>query len=184
MINNQQKFFLYVRKSTDVEDKQILSIEAQLAELKAFAKREGIKITVLTKGGGAENCSAIKMFAPTSSKEEIDKFILETVEAAGANACPPIIVGVGIGGSFDYAPILAKKALLRSVGHNHSQHDVAAWERELVFKINKTGIGPMGLGGKVTALGVSIEKHPCHISSLPVAVNIECHAHRAREASI
>ncbi|NQT30610.1 MAG: fumarate hydratase [Candidatus Saganbacteria bacterium] len=145
---------------------------------------EDIKITVLTKGGGAENCSAIKMFAPTSSKEEIDKFIIETVEAAGPNACPPVFVGVGIGGSFDYAPILAKKALLRQVGHNHSQHDVATWERELVEKINKTGIGPMGLGGKVTALAVSIEKHPCHISSLPVAVNIECHAHRVREAII
>jgi fumarate hydratase subunit alpha len=145
---------------------------------------ETIKIGVLTKGGGAENCSAIKMFKPNSTKEEINEFVLETVENAGPNACPPIIAGIGVGGTFDYAPLLAKKALLRAVGRHNSEKDTAEWEKELLEKINKTGIGPMGLGGKTTALAVNIEKYPCHISSLPVAVNIECHAHRYKEAII
>jgi fumarate hydratase subunit alpha len=145
---------------------------------------ESIKVGLLAKGGGAENCSAIKMFKPASQKEEIDDFILETVEKGGPNACPPVIVGIGIGGSFDYAPVLAKKALLHEVGMHHSEHDTAQWEKELLEKINKTGIGPMGLGGRTTALAVNIEKRPCHISSLPVAVNIECHAHRYKEAVI
>lgn len=145
---------------------------------------ENIKIGLLAKGGGAENCSALKMFNPHSPKEEIDDFVIETVEKAGPNACPPIIVGIGIGGTFDYAPVLAKKALLREVGKRNSEHDTAQWEKELLGKINKTGIGPMGLGGRTTALAVNIEKHPCHISSLPVAVNIECHAHRCKEATI
>jgi fumarate hydratase subunit alpha len=145
---------------------------------------ENIKIQLMTKGGGAENCSAIRMFKPSSSQEEIDAFILETVEKAGPNACPPMIVGIGIGGTFDYAPILAKKALLRELGKHHSQPDTAKWEKELLEKINKTGIGPMGLGGRTTALAVNIERHPCHISSLPVAVNIDCHIHRYKEATI
>lgn len=145
---------------------------------------EEIKIKLLAKGGGAENCSAIRMFKPSSSKEEITQFIIETVEKAGPNACPPIIVGVGIGGSFDQAPLIAKKALLREVGRHHSNHETAQWEKELLEKINKTGIGPMGLGGRTTALAVNIEKAPCHISSLPVAVNIQCHSHRYKEATI
>lgn len=145
---------------------------------------EEIKVRFLAKGGGAENCSAIKMFKPSSTKEEIDDFILETVEKAGPNACPPIIVGVGLGGSFDYAPILAKKALMRELGKLHSGKDTMKWEKELLEKINKTGIGPMGLGGRTTALAVHIERAPCHISSLPVAVNIECHSHRYKEATI
>src|SRR3989338_31312 len=145
---------------------------------------ENIKIRLLTKGGGAENCSAIRMFKPTSTKEEINNFILETVEKAGTNACPTIIVGVGVGGTFDYAALLAKKSLLRQVGERNSDKETAEWENELLVKINKTGIGPMGLGGTTTALAVQIEKYPCHISSLPVAVNIECHAHRYKEAFI
>ena len=145
---------------------------------------ESIKIGLLAKGGGAENCSALQMFRPSSRKEEIDDFILETVQKAGPNACPPIIVGIGIGGTFDYAAYLAKKALLREVGMHHSEKDTANWEKELLEKVNKTGIGPMGLGGRTTALAVNIEKYPCHISSLPVAVNIECHAHRYKEAII
>ncbi len=145
---------------------------------------EKIKIGLLTKGGGAENCSAIKMFKPSSSKEEIDNFILETVENAGPNACPPLIIGIGVGGTFDKAPLLAKKSLLRKVGENSSQAETAKWEKELLERINKTGIGPMGLGGTTTALAVNIERHPCHISSLPVAVNIECHAHRYKYAEI
>lgn len=143
-----------------------------------------LKLTLLTKGGGAENCSAIKMFRPTDSYEEINEFILETVKNAGANACPPIIVGVGIGGTFDYAPVLAKKALLRKVGAHSSAFETKEWEKELLKKINQTGIGPMGLGGTTTALAVNIERHPCHISSLPVAINIDCHAHRVKEATL
>jgi len=145
---------------------------------------ENIRIRLLAKGGGAENCSAIRMFTPSATKEEIENFIIETVEKSGPNACPPVIVGVGIGGTFDYAPILAKMALLRETGMHHSEKDIAEWERALLEKINKTGIGPMGLGGRTTALAVHIEKYPCHISSLPVAVNIECHAHRHKEATI
>lgn len=145
---------------------------------------ETIKISLMAKGGGAENCSAVKMFNPNSRKEEISEFVLDTVKKAGPNACPPMIVGVGIGGSFDYVPVIAKKSLLREVGMHNSEKDTADWERELLDKINKTGIGPMGLGGKITALAVNIEKRPCHISSLPVAVNIECHAHRVKHAEI
>jgi len=145
---------------------------------------ENIKIKFLAKGGGAENCSAIKMFKPTHSFEEINDFVLETVKNAGANACPPIIVGVGIGGTFDYAPVLAKKALLRKIGRHSASHETKKWEKELLEKINKTGIGPMGLGGSVTALAVNIERYPCHISSLPVAVTLDCHAHRVREITI
>ncbi|MFA6549160.1 MAG: fumarate hydratase [Candidatus Margulisiibacteriota bacterium] len=143
-----------------------------------------LKIGLLCKGGGAENKGTIRMFTPTTSKKEIEDFILETVKKAGPDACPPYIIGIGIGGNFDSAPLFAKKALLRPVGHNHSALSVAKWEKDLLTKINKLGIGPMGLGGKTTALAVSIEKHPCHISSLPVAVNIECHAHRYREITI
>jgi fumarate hydratase subunit alpha len=145
---------------------------------------ENIKITVLAKGGGAENCSAIKMFNPNTRKEEISDFILETVIAGGPNDCPPIIVGVGIGGSFDLAPSIAKKSLLREVGMHNSETEIAEWERALLEKINKTGIGPMGLGGKTTALAINIDKHPCHISSLPVAVNIQCHSHRHKTVVI
>ncbi len=143
-----------------------------------------IKIKFLAKGGGAENCSAIRMFKPSSIREDIDAFIVETVEKSGPNACPPIIVGVGVGGSFDYAPILAKKALMREVGQHHGGKETMNWEKELLEKINNLGIGPMGLGGRMTALAVQIERAPCHISSLPVAVNIECHSHRYKEVVI
>ncbi|MFC1511560.1 fumarate hydratase [Candidatus Margulisiibacteriota bacterium] len=150
----------------------------------SFVPGENIRINLLAKGGGAENCSAVKMFKPTTSQEEIEEFILETATQAGANACPPMIVGVGMGGSFDQAPLLAKKSLLRELGTPHSDKKTADWENKLLEKLNQTGIGPMGLGGATTALAVQIEKQPCHISSLPVAVNIECHAHRHKEAVI
>ncbi len=142
------------------------------------------KLQLMCKGGGAENRSQIKMFKPTSTKEEIEQFILTAIEQAGPNACPPLIVGVGLGGNFETAPLLAKKALLRPLGKLHSAPDTAAWERELFEKANKLGVGPMGLGGNSTVLAVQIERRPCHISSLPVAVNIECHAHRCQEASL
>lgn len=145
---------------------------------------EKIKIGLLCKGGGAENRSAVKMLKPTSTKEEIEQFIIEIVEKAGPDACPPLIVGIGIGGNFDTVTLIAKKAVLRPVGKHNSESDTAQWERELLEKINRLGIGPMGLGGRITALAVNIEKRPCHISSLPVAVNLECHAHRYKEAVI
>jgi len=170
----------YLRKSTTSDP---LTRENPGTNLPAMVHTEivpgnKLKITVMTKGGGAENCSAIKMFKPTSSKNEIDDFIVATVKNNGANACPPLIIGVGIGGSFDQAPLLAKKSLLRKVGSS------SKWEKELLNKINRLGIGPMGLGGKATALTLHLKKGPCHISSLPVAINIECHAHRVKSTII
>ena len=143
-----------------------------------------IHLWLMAKGGGAENRSAIKMFKPTSTKEEISEFIVGTVAAAGPDACPPLIIGVGIGGNFETAPLLAKRSLLRRIDQHNSQSDTAKWEKELLEKINLTGVGPMGLGGSTTALTVHIERTPCHISSLPVAVNIECHSHRVKESTL
>ncbi|OGC21353.1 fumarate hydratase [candidate division WOR-1 bacterium RIFOXYB2_FULL_42_35] len=145
---------------------------------------ENIRIRLLAKGGGAENCSAIKMFNPSSTKEEINSFVLDLIEKNGPNPCPPMIIGIGVGGSFDYAPLLAKESLMRELGKPNSDQETAAWENELLEKINATGIGPMGLGGNTTALAVHIERYPCHISSLPVAVNIQCHSHRYKEATL
>lgn len=141
-----------------------------------------LKIIAMPKGGGSENCSAAKMLTPAAGIEGIKKFVLETVENAGANPCPPIIVGVGIGGSLEQACILAKKALLRPVGKtNPSDNRLAQMEKELYTRINELGIGPAGLGGKMTTLAVHAEMMPCHIASLPVAVNIQCHVARHKE---
>ena len=140
-----------------------------------------LKISVLPKGFGSENKSQLKMFKPTAGVEEIKKFIIEAVAAAGPDACPPYIVGVGIGGTADYACLLAKKALLRKLTTN-DQRPTTKFERELLRAINNLNIGPMGLGGKTTALAVNIETYPTHIAGLPVAVNISCHA--LRSASI
>lgn len=144
-----------------------------------------LKIIAMPKGGGSENMSAAKMLTPSAGIEGIKKFILETVEKAGANPCPPIIVGVGIGGSLEQACILAKKSLLRPVGKkNNKDKRLAGMEGELLKKINTTGIGPAGLGGRVTALAVHAEMLPCHIASLPVAVNIQCHVARHKETTL
>jgi fumarate hydratase subunit alpha len=144
-----------------------------------------LKIIAMPKGGGSENMSAARMLTPAAGIDGIKKFVLETVEQAGANPCPPIIVGIGIGGSLEQACILAKKALLRPVGKaNPSDARLAQMEGELLGRINDLGIGPAGLGGKVTALAVSAEMMPCHIASLPVAVNIQCHVARHAEAVI
>lgn len=140
-----------------------------------------IKLGVLLKGGGGENASTLKMFLPGTEKEEIVRFVVEKVKEAGPRACPPVIVGVGIGGTFDHAPFLAKKALRRKIGHLNSSHHIAELEKEMLKRINETGVGPMGLGGKTSALAAHIETFPCHIASLPVAVNLECHAHRYQE---
>ncbi|AST57511.1 fumarate hydratase [Thermoanaerobacterium thermosaccharolyticum] len=137
-----------------------------------------LKITVAPKGAGSENMSALKMMKPSDGIEGVKKFIIDTVEASGPNACPPLVVGVGIGGNFEYAPLLAKKALLRPIDQRSSDGDVRALEEELLLKINSLGIGPQGLGGRITALAVNIEKYPTHIAMLPVAVNISCHVTR------
>jgi fumarate hydratase subunit alpha len=141
-----------------------------------------IKITVAPKGGGSENMSALNMMKPADGKDGIVKFVVDTVRKAGANPCPPIIVGVGIGGTAERAMILAKKSLLRELGQPGADPEDADLERELFTRINKLGIGPMGLGGRTTALAVHVLSQPCHIASLPVAVNIQCHSARHKEA--
>jgi fumarate hydratase subunit alpha len=137
-----------------------------------------LKISFMPKGAGSENMSAIRMLRPTEGVEGIRSFVLECVQKAGANPCPPVVIGVGIGGSFEKAAMLAKKSLLRSVGSPNPKLELASLEETLLKAVNKTGIGPEGFGGRVTAMAVHIESFPCHIASLPVAVNINCHAAR------
>ena len=139
---------------------------------------DGIKITVGPKGFGSENMSAIRMFKPSAGIEGIKDFILETVENAGPNPCPPMVVGVGIGGTFDKAALLAKKALMRNVDVANSDPYYAKLEIEMLEKINKLGIGPQGFGGKTTALALNIETMPTHIAGMPCAININCHVTR------
>jgi len=136
-------------------------------------------LTVLPKGFGCENKSQMKMFNPTAGIEEVKKFIVNTVKSSGADACPPYVVGVGIGGSADYAGFLAKVALLKKIDTKRS-----GLERDLEKEIGKLGIGPMGLGGKVTCLAIKIESYPTHIAGLPVAINISCHALRSASATL
>ncbi len=143
-----------------------------------------LKIIFDAKGGGCENMSRSAMLTPAQGREGVINFVVETVKTAGANPCPPIIVGVGLGGTFDYSTLLAKKAILRPVGSHNKEEAIASLEIELLEKINKLGIGPQGLGGRTTALAVQVETFPCHIASLPVAVNIECHSHRTRTVVI
>lgn len=143
-----------------------------------------IKIRFAPKGAGSENMSRLKMLKPAEGIDGIKNFVVETVKEAGGNPCPPIIVGVGIGGDFEKSAILAKEALLRHVGSPNPDKEVAVIERDLLERINNLGIGPMGFGGRATALAVHIKTHPCHIASLPVAVNIQCHADRHKEAVI
>jgi fumarate hydratase subunit alpha len=141
-----------------------------------------VHIEVMPKGFGSENMSTLKMFAPSVGIEGVKQFILEAVEKAGPNACPPMIVGVGIGGTFEYASLIAKKAVLRGTDHPHPDPRYRELEEELLTKINRTGIGPAGLGGLTTAFAINIEVYPTHIASIPVAINISCHA--SRHASI
>lgn len=149
-----------------------------------LTRGDKMRITVMPKGFGSENMSALKMLKPADGVEGVKSFVLDTVEKAGANPCPPIIVGVGIGGSFDKAACLAKHALLRPVDEPNPDEYYAALERELLEKINALGIGPQGFGGKTTALAVLIEEMPTHVAGLPVAVNISCHATRRASASL
>ena len=143
-----------------------------------------VKLTLVAKGGGSENMSRVTMLAPSDGWEGVKRFVVKRAEEAGSNPCPPIIVGVGIGGTFEKAALLAKKALLRNVGEPSADPEVARMEQELFEAINALGVGPQGLGGRVTALGVLVEMMPCHIASLPVAVNIQCHSARHKSVVI
>jgi len=142
---------------------------------------DALKITLAPKGGGSENMSRIAMLKPSQGWQGIQDFVVAAVREAGANPCPPVVAGVGIGGTFEKAALIAKKALLRPVGSQNPDAELARMERELLTAINRLGIGPQGLGGDTTCLAVHIITHPCHIASLPVAVNINCHAHRHKE---
>ncbi len=139
---------------------------------------ENISLTVAPKGFGSENMSRIKMFTPSATKEDIVNFVVETVKIAGGNPCPPIVLGVGIGGDFEQCALLSKKALCRSVSERNSKELYAELEAEMLARVNETGVGPQGFGGKTTALAVNIETAPTHIAGLPVAVNIGCHVTR------
>lgn len=143
-----------------------------------------LRIQVVPKGAGSENMGALKMLKPAEGLEGVKNFILETVEKAGGNPCPPIIVGVGVGGTMEKATLLAKKALARKTGEHNPDANYKNLEEELLEKINKLGIGPQGFGGRVTALAVHIEYYPTHIATLPVAVNLNCHAARHKEVTL
>lgn len=143
-----------------------------------------IKLIAAPKGFGSENMSKIKMFTPTASVEDIINFVVETVKSAGSNPCPPIVVGVGIGGTFDYSAVLSKKALTRSLDKRNTDPFYADLEDRILSEINNLNIGPQGFGGDTTALKVNIESYPTHIAGLPVAVNINCHVCRHRECII
>ncbi len=141
-----------------------------------------LKVTVLPKGGGSENYGEVRMLTPSQGKEGVRAFILEMVRKGGPNPCPPITVGIGIGGNFEMSALLSKEALMVPPGERSTDPEMADLEREILEEINRTGIGPQGYGGTVTALDVHIKMAPCHLASLPVAVNIQCHAHRMKEA--
>ena len=145
---------------------------------------EQIKITVGPKGFGSENMSQIRMFKPSAGLQGIKDFIIEAVETAGPNPCPPMVVGVGIGGTFDKAALLAKKALMRPVDSENPDPFYADLEKEMLEKINKLGIGPQGFGGKTTAIGLNIETLPTHIAGMPCAININCHVTRHKSEVI
>ncbi len=164
---------LFNRKNTGDNTPAIIHVES--------VPGDQIKIILAPKGAGSENKSALKMMIPADGVAGVKKFVVETIENAGSNPCPPIIVGVGIGGTMEKAACLAKKALIRPVTKRNEHPEYAKLEGELLQLINKTGIGPQGLGGRVTALAVNIEWYPTHIASLPVAVNINCHATRHAE---
>ncbi len=147
-------------------------------------KGDRVKITAAPKGGGSENMSRLTMLPPSAGKKGIVDFVVKRCEEAGSNPCPPVIVGVGVGGSAEKCVTIAKKALLREIGSVNPDAELAELEAEMLKKINALGMGPQGLGGTTYAMAVHVEKHPCHIASLPVAVNICCHASRHKEVTL
>jgi fumarate hydratase subunit alpha len=163
----------FTRKNTGDNTPAVVHVE--------LVPGDRLKIIFAPKGGGSENMSRVTMLRPSDGKKGIKDFVVTRVKESGANPCPPTIVGVGIGGTFEKAAWLAKKALLRPLGSAHPDPELAAFEQEIFAAINNLGIGPQGFGGSTTSLAVHIELFPCHIASLPVAVNINCHAHRHKE---
>ena len=143
-----------------------------------------LKIMLMAKGGGCENRSKYKMLTPAEGPDGVKDWVIECVRTAGPDACPPLILGVGVGGTFEKAAILSKKALFRELGSPNHDPVLDALERELLDRANRLGIGPQGYGGDTTSLGIHVLAYPCHITSLPVAVTIECHAHRHKEATL
>jgi fumarate hydratase subunit alpha len=164
------------RKNTDANTPAIIH--------QTIVPGEKLELTFMAKGGGCENKSQFRMFKPTAEKQEIIDWIVDVVRLAGADACPPFVVGIGIGGNFELSCILSKKVLCRNLSHRNNDKFYAELEMDLLSKINTLGIGPQGLGGETTALACLIEIAPCHIASLPVAVNIECHSHRHKTVII
>jgi fumarate hydratase subunit alpha len=145
---------------------------------------EKVKLSVLPKGFGSENMARATMFHPAVGIEGVKEYVVNLVSELGANACPPLVVGVGIGGTIEKATVIAKKSMLRPIGKRHPRSDVSRLEEELLEEINKLGLGPMGFGGRTTAMDVHIEVYPTHIASYPVAVNLQCHAYRHKTAII
>jgi fumarate hydratase subunit alpha len=143
-----------------------------------------VRIAVCPKGGGSENMSALAMLKPADGRAGVVEYVCGVVDRAGANPCPPLVVGVGVGGSAEQTMLLAKRALLRPVGQFHPDPQVASLEREILERVNDLGIGPQGIGGRTTALAVHVETYPCHIASLPVGVNLQCHSARHEEAEL
>lgn len=149
-----------------------------------LVRGDALRLTMLVKGAGCDNMSALRMLTPAEGLPAMKRFVVETIERAGPNASPPVTVGVGIGGPFERAAVLAKKALTRPSGEPNPDPELAALERELLEEINATGIGPAGYGGTQTALAVHVESFPTHIASFPVAVNLDCHSHRTASAEL
>ncbi len=174
----------YLRKSILADPIKRVNTKDNTPALIHFDIVEGdkLKITIAPKGGGAENMSEVRMLKPSDGADGVKDFVVERVRKSGGNPCPPVVVGVGIGGTFEGSAILAKKALLRELGSHNPDPFYAAMEDELLERINNIGSGPQGLGGNTTALGVLIETGPCHIASLPAAVNMQCHAARHKSA--
>ena len=172
----------YLRKSTcDPLTRKNLGDNTPAIIHVSLVDGDKLKLILAAKGGGSENMSRVTMLKPADGIEGIKKYVIRRCFEAGGNPCPPIIIGVGIGGTFEYAAILAKKALLRPLAQKNPDPMLAKMEEEILEEVNKTGHGPMGLGGRTFALAVKILKAPCHIASLPLAVNINCHAHRHKE---
>jgi fumarate hydratase subunit alpha len=146
-----------------------------------IVRGERLKITVMCKGGGAENMSKLAMLTPGVGRQGVVDFVVKTVDEAGGKPCPPLVVGVGIGGTADMVMLLAKKALLRRLGKPNADAETAALEKEILERVNALGVGPGGLGGRITALAVHVETMPAHIASMPVAVNLQCHSSRRQE---
>ena len=167
---------LFKRKNTDDNTPAVIHI--------SYTDGDKIKLTAAPKGFGSENMSTLKMFTPSATRDDIINFVVNSVREAGSNPCPPIMIGVGIGGNFEYCAYLAKKALIRSINQRNLNPDYELLEKDILHAVNKLNIGPQGFGGDITAMCVNIEHYPTHIAGLPVAVNINCHVMRHKEIII